>query len=484
LLERARTEPERLALVTGDDVLTWGQLGDRVCGAATLWARTGVGAGDKVILAASTSPAFLSGYFAAHLLGAVPLPVDPRIPAERLSFIADRVEPKHIYLARRLDVPGRETRDIEELGGERATDPPDSAILDGDPEDIADILFTSGTTGLPKGVVLSHRAIQAAATNINGYLRNGPDDREVVPLPLSHSFGLGRLRCQVLAGGTILLVDGFTAAGKMFEMMREWRATGFAIVPAGLAVLFKMTEDTLGEFAGQLRYLELGSAAMPEPDKRRLMRLLPDTRLCMHYGLTEASRSAFIEFHEMRDRLGSIGLPTPGVEIRIVDESGRELGPGERGRLVVRAATCMTEYWQDPGTTAAALVDDWLVSGDIGHRDEDGYLYLEAREKDLINVGGREVSPVEIERILGEHPAVAECGCAGIPDPQGITGHAVKAFLVAQPGVDPLPKPVELVKTLRGRIEPYKMPVAYEWIDALPRTFSGKLQRNRLAERG
>jgi long-chain acyl-CoA synthetase len=484
LLRRAHAEPDRLALVAGDEALSWKQLGERVCGTAALLAHSGVGAGDRVILAASTSPAFVVGYFATHLLDAIALPVDPRIPAGRLALIADQVEPKAIHLARTLELPGREVRDIEELGQERAEKPPAAAVLDGPPEGIADVLFTSGTTGRPKGVVLSHRAIEAAATNINAYLGNGPDDREVVPLPLSHSFGLGRLRCQVLAGNAILLVDGFTAAGKLFETMRQWKATGFVFVPAGLSVLFKMTEDALGEFADQLRYVEIGSAAMPQADKRRLMRLLPHTRLCMHYGLTEASRSAFVEFHESADRLDSIGRPTPGVEIRVIDENGRERAAGERGRLVIRAATCMSEYWKDPEATAAAFVDGWLASGDLGRKDADGYLFLEAREKDLINVGGREVSPVEIERVLEAHPAVAECACAGIPDPQGITGSAVKAFLVAAPGADARPKPVELVKLLRGRVEPYKMPVAYEWIDALPKTSSGKIQRNQLAERG
>jgi len=149
----------------------------------------------------------------------------------------------------------------------------------------------------------------------------------------------------------------------------------------------------------------------------------------------------------------------------------------------VKSRAAMSGYWNDPEMTAAAFVDgEWLVTGDVGRTDEDGYLYLEAREKDLINVGGREVSPVEIERILEEHEAVAACACVGIPDPQGITGSAVKAFLVAvTPGETP--KPIELVKLLRGRIEPYKMPVAFEWIDDLPRTESGKLQRGLLAAR-
>jgi long-chain acyl-CoA synthetase len=489
LLERAEHDGDRLALATDGVSLTWAELAARVRGTAARLADEGVTAGDRIVLAASTSPAFVAGYFATHLLGAIALPVDPRIPAGRLGRIADAVDPRAIFLARALELPGRAVRDVEELGRaeDASADVPGAALAPGagDPEDTADVLFTSGTTGQPKGVVLSHRAIGAAARNINAYLRNGKDDVEVLPLPLSHSFGLGRLRCEVLAGGAIVLVDGFTAAGKLFEAMRQHRATGFTFVPAGLAVLLRTTGDTLGEFADTLRWVEIGSAAMPPEHKDQLMRLLPRTRICMHYGLTEASRSAFVEFHEAKaaGRLHSIGKATPGVAIRVVDATGAERPTGERGRLVLKADTTLSGYWRDEDATREAHVDGWLITGDVGHADADGWLYLDAREKDLINVGGREVSPVEIERILEEHETVAEAACVGVPDPQGITGSVVKAFLVAKPGVDPPPKPVVLAKHLRGRIEPYKMPVAFVWVEALPRTESGKLQRAVLAER-
>ena len=203
----------------------------------------------------------------------------------------------------------------------------------------------------------------------------------------------------------------------------------------------------------------------------------------MHYGLTEASRSAFVEFHSAGERLASIGQASPGVEIRIANDEGQTVEDGVRGRIVVRSPAAMSEYWNDPDETRAAFTDGWLVTGDVGYRDADGYLYLEAREKDLINVGGREVSPIEIERILEEHDAVAECGCVGVPDPQGISGSVIKAFLVATSPTEAPPKPAQLAKLLRGRIEPYKMPVSFDWIEELPKTSSGKLQRQALAKR-
>lgn len=488
LLERGAAQPDGSAVAIDQTVLTWGDLASRVRGAAEYLASLGVGPGDRVVLAAATSPTFIIGYFATHLLGAVVVPVDPRIPASRLAFIAKAVKPSAIFLARSIELSGQACRGLDELEAAAASLKGSAIPLaaPADQEATADILFTSGTTGQPKGVVLSHRAIHAAARQINSFIGNGGDDREVVPLPLSHSFGLGRMRCQVLAGGMMVLVDGFTAAGKLFQAIRAWEATGLSFVPAGLGVLFKTTGDTLGEFAATLRWIEIGSAAMPPEHKARLMQLLPQTRLCMHYGLTEASRSAFIELHEARAaaRLESVGKPAPGVEIRVADKTGATVQPGGRGRILVKADTLMSRYWLDDAGSEAAFLDGWLNTGDVGHVDEDGWLYLDAREKDLVNVGGREVSPVEIERILEELDDVAACACVGVPDPQGITGSAIKAYLVAVKDVSPLPKPVVLAKHLRGRIEPYKMPVAFEWIDDLPRTPSGKLQRAALAARG
>lgn len=477
LLEHAAAHPERLALVAAEQQITYGQLLQRVKGAALLMRSRGVEAGDRVVLAASASPSFVFGYLGCHYLGAIAVPVDPRISPPRLEDISAQARPKAVFLAR----PGSASRhNIEELSAERSTRAPKPAAASAN--QIADLLFTSGTTGKAKGVMLSQGAIMAAAGYINAFIGNVAGDREVVPLPLSHSFGLGRLRCNLLAGGTLIVVDGFMSPGNLLAALTDWEATGFACVPAGFAVLFKTSGNKLGAFRDRLRYIEIGSAAMPLEHKRLLMSLLPDTRLCMHYGLTEASRSAFIEFHGAKDRLESIGRPSPGVELRIVDGQGRDCNPGQAGRVVIKSPAVMSGYWQDPEATRQAFLGDYLITGDIGHRDEDGFLFLDAREKELINVGGREVSPIEIETQLARHPAVAECACVGMPDPQGLTGMVVKAFLVARPDVE-IPQSSVLAKYLRGRIEPYKMPRAFEWIDELPRTASGKLQRVELAER-
>src|SRR5690606_21992378 len=230
------------------------------------------------------------------------------------------------------------------------------------------------------------------------------------------------------AGGSLILVDGMMFPDRIFRALSAHRASGFCFVPAGLALLLKLAGDQLGQFAEQLRYIEIGSAPLPHEHKHRLMALLPKTRICMHYGLTEASRSAFMEFHADRHRLHSVGRASPGSEIAIMSESGESVAEGGTGEICVRGPHVMREYWRDPETSRSVRRGDWLRTGDIGYRDSEGYLFLVAREKELINVGGRKVAPAEVEEVLCGHPAIQECACVAIPDPAGLSTEAIKAF--------------------------------------------------------
>ncbi|MHC4817256.1 MAG: class I adenylate-forming enzyme family protein, partial [Planctomycetota bacterium] len=225
-----------------------------------------------------------------------------------------------------------------------------------------------------------------------------------------------------------------------------------------------------------------GSAPMPLATKQLLIKILPRTRVWMHYGLTEASRCTFIEFHDSQDFLDSIGKPTPNVEVRVVDEQNRDLPHGAPGEIIVKGGMVTAGYWQDPERTAKTLVDGWLHTGDLGYKDDQGYVYLHGRKGDMINVGGFNVSPVEVEEVLAQHAAIEQGACIGIPDPSEVSGEVVKVFLVPTNG-QAKPSRRELVDWLKPRLEPYKVPAAVEWVDSLPKTGSGKLQRGVLRER-
>lgn len=481
IFEAAEKNPAKDALVYGATRIPYGALAGKILAAKAALEAQGVKRGDRVILSVSNSPSFTYGYFACHLMGAVALPVDPQINAAHLEYIIRQTEPAISFVPVPQGVSCR-FQPIDSLDGTAPSGAaPASAIT---LEDTADVIFTTGTTGRPKGVVLTHRNILAAATNINEFIGNTAEDREVVPLPLSHSFGLGRLKCNMLLGGTVIVASqGFLAPEQIYSAIESNQATGFCCVPAGLALLFHLTGDKLGNYASQLKYVEIGSASMPYEHKKRLMRLLPKTRLCMHYGLTEASRSSFIEFHGSKSKLQSVGKPSPNVELRVVDKDLKDVPAKEPGQIIVRAETVMKEYWKDPAKTKEVLADGWLLTGDVAYKDEEGFIFIQGRADEMINVGGLKVSPIEIEEILKTHPGVKDCACVGVSDPRGLSGQLVKAYVV---GAAPQgrPSPDELTTFLSAKLEPYKIPTIYEWTETIPKTASGKLQRKLLGTKG
>jgi long-chain acyl-CoA synthetase len=476
LFEAERSTPTKAAVIRRDAILSYRDLADWVRSSAGALQALGVGPGDRVVLEGSSTPEFVAAYLAVHLAGGVAVPVSPKAQAGFLAQVVEIASPA-VTISHKADHWGPLT--FEEMVRHSSCVDPAKAPRPGD-ADPADLLFTTGTTGRPKGVLLSHGAIETAARYISEFLRQGSDDIEVVPLPLSHSFGLGRLRCCIYRGSTLVLVDGPTVFADAVRALRESRATGFSSVPSGFAILFKSHGDVLGEFSRQLRYVEIGSAPMPPAHKQRLMALLPETRICMHYGLTEASRSAFIEFHESPDRLDSVGRPSPGVTIEILDDDGIPVPVGATGRIAVRSGALMSGYWQDEHATRQAFSGDFLLTGDLGRRDAEGFVYLAGREQDMIDIGGRNVAPLEIETLLVQHPDVVDCACVGIPDPAGISGQVVKAYMVMRKQAPSRPSNQVLAKHLRGRIEPYKMPRVFEWVDAIPRSESGKVLRKAL----
>jgi len=477
----AAERPAHPAVASGGRALSYGELLDAARAGASVLARAGVEPGDRVLLAAPSAVEFVVAYLATHLAGATAVPVTPKLAAEQLEAVVALVRPTVFCAAQgsRAGAASCHTLALAELAGSVAAD---GAAAHRAPalDDAADVLLTSGTTGVPKGTLLTHRNVAAAARNINAFVGTDASDVEVLALPLNHSFGLGRLRCQLVAGGTLVLVPGFMFPNRLFEALETWQASGFSFVPAAWALLRRLTGEGLARFADRLRYIEIGSAPMPLEDKRLLVRLFPRTRLCMHYGLTEASRSAFIEFHASADRLDSVGRASPNVELAVADGAGRLLGAGEVGALVVRGEHVSPASWTPHGPVVRE--GEWLDTGDVGRIDAGGYVHLLGRAGDVINVGGQKVAPVEVEEVLMRHPAVREAACVGVPDPHGLVGLRVKAFLVRAQATPPSAE--ELEGFVRTRLEPYKIPVAYEWIDEIPKNELGKPRRHLLRSPG
>lgn len=470
--------PDKVALVSGETEISYSRLwGYCKQVAAILKERYRLQKGDRVILAAAGSIEFVYVYFGVHLAGGICVPIDPDTNETRFEYIKASTKPVCV-MGTLHKVPNEQTIPFEDIAGEILSQAQSDNIREDiyfpTMTDVADILFTTGTTGAPKGVALSYTNQAAAALNINTFIQNNEDDIELLALPVSHSFGLGRVRCVLSKGGTLVMLGTFANMKRFFGEMKRCDVTGFGMVPASWGFIKKMSGKYIGKFADQLKYIEIGSSFMPTADKELLMELLPNTRICMHYGSTEASRSAFMEFHACRDNLLTAGHASPNCDIKIFSPEGEELPIGWEGEVCVKGDHVTCSYWNEtPERFASDFFGDYFRTGDCATMDAEGNIYLKSRIKEMINVGGKKVAPMEVEDILNTIPGVKESACVGISDPDGVLGEVVKAFIVA----DDTLTDTEILEQLRPKLEVYKLPVAFERIDAIPKTSSGKIQR-------
>lgn len=475
IFDQVQNTPDKVALISGDTEITYSQLWDYcLCAAEKLKQDYHLKKGDRVILSTAGNIEFVYAYFGVHIAGGICVPIDPDTNQTRFEYIEKSTTP--VCVMGLLHNVKKETIPFTDVvnGTSKAT------YIVPEQSQVADILFTTGTTGAPKGVALSYNNLSAAARNINAFIGNTSSDVELLALPVSHSFGLGRLRCTLSKGATVVMLGTFANVKKFFKEMARCQVTMFAMVPASWGFIKKMSGKYIGKFADQLKFIEIGSSFMPVEDKELLMSLLPKTRICMHYGSTEASRSAFMEFHTYKDNLLSIGKASPNVEIKIFTSQGTPAALGEEGEVCVKGEHVTCSYWNEtPERFASDFYDGYFRTGDCGTMDAEGNIYLKSRIKEMINVGGKKVSPMEVEDILNTIPGIKESACIGIPDPGIVLGEVVKAFIVADDNLSD----EEIMQQLRPQLEVYKLPVEIERINAIPKTGSGKIQRLSLKKK-
>ena len=468
VMQWAEVQPTKAAIVFTEESLTYLQLAEGARRVAAGLRQRGIKPGDVVALYAEKSRGFCCAYWGAQLAGAAVLNLDPALRPELLASLREQARPA-LVVGHGLGAEASYAEvAVDDAEAQPLAPPPWHAV--------AELMCTTGTTGRPKVVRLTHANLSATASHINAFLGVHEGDVEALALPIHRSFGMGRLRCVLAAGGTLVMADGFSCPQKLFDLLRRCRATGLAMVPASWAYLRRMSGDALAAHAVCLSYIELGSAPMPRAEKERLMQLFPHAKICMHYGLTEASRSTFIDFHAEADKLDTAGRPADGVSVVICGEGGTPLPAGVEGEVCIAGPHVCRGYLDE--VESSSFYGDLFRTGDSGWMDAEGYLHLSGRLKDIINVGGKKVSPAEVEAVLCEAPGVAEAACVPAPDAQGICGEVVRAVLVAEPGMPRLSAEA-LVRFVRARgLEAHQIPAIVEWVDALPRTASGKLQRH------
>lgn len=359
-------------------------------------------------------------------------------------------------------------------------DAPGDETIDDDiePGRIAVILYTSGTTGAPKGVALSHGNLFANASAVIDYLRLDADDSVLSILAFYYAYGASVLHTHLMSGASIVLAQNLLFPHLLMDTIVRERITGLSGVPSTYALLLERVK--LADYdLSSLRYLTQAGGPMSAALTRRLRAALPGARLFVMYGQTEAtSRLTWLPPERLDEKLGSVGIPVNGVSLRIAREDGADAAHGEVGEVHVRGANVMRGYWNNPDATAAVLHDGWLRTGDMGHLDGDGYLWLVGRRSDMIKTGAHRVHPVDIEEVIAEVPGVAEVAVVGVDD--DVLGQVIKAFVVA-PGLPP--RSENMIKAYcRERLPSYKIPRDIAFVSALPRTASGKIRRAALLE--
>jgi long-chain acyl-CoA synthetase len=486
ILDRsASAQPDRTAIRLDDLTVSYRQLSDAARRLASLLGSAGVGPGDRIGLMMPNVPAFPVAFYGALMAGAVVVPMNPLLKGREVAYYLGDSGARVLFAWR--DFAGEAAKGAADAGAEVIqVDDADlsSALADHSPvtetaeagdTDDAVILYTSGTTGQPKGAQLTHGGLaRNARLTAETLLDNHPDDVMMGCLPLFHVFGLTcGLNATVLAAGTLTLLPRFDA-GQALDIIARDRVTIFEGVPTMYAgMLHHPAADSADTTS--LRLCVSGGAAMPV----EILRGFEQKFGCIileGYGLSETSPVASFNHPNRPRKPGSIGTPVEGVEMRLITNSGDPVPAGEVGEICIRGHNLMKGYWARPEATAEAIPDGWFRTGDLGRIDEDGYYYIVDRKKEMIIRGGYNVYPREIEEALHEHPAVAEVAVIGMPHAE--LGEEVGAAVALKPGVEATT--AELQQFVKERVAAYKYPRRVWLVASLPKGPTGKILRREV----
>jgi long-chain acyl-CoA synthetase len=493
--DMAATRPDVVAIRHGDRTVTYRELDERSNRLAQVMLAAGAGTGSRVAHLDRSAPEVVELLAAAAKIGAVAVPLNWRLAAPELTAIAtDAGAPLMIAGPAFAEVAASVAGDVPQpmtvigvgddyearLASVAAEDPGGRGAAD----DPVLQMYTSGTTGVPKGVLTTHRNLAAATLNVPVW-RFDSASVSLTPLPMFHVGGIGWTYLGLSQGATTILVSEFDAVA-VLDLLESARVTNAVFVPTILQMLTSVPGAASRDFSA-LRSIAYGASPITTPVLKAALRTF-DCPLFGVYGLTETTGGVIQLAAEDHDPDGprehllrSAGRPRPWIELRIVDpENGRSLPPHAVGEVLLRGPNVMAGYANRPEETAKALAPDgWLRTGDGGYLDEDGYLFLTDRIKDMIVTGGENVYPIEVEEALSHHPAVAEVAVIGVPDARW--GEAVKALVVLRDGV--ITSVDELLAFVRERLAGYKLPRSIDFVADLPHTPSGKVLKHELRDR-
>lgn len=452
------------------------------------WIREEYGEGRNILLLSVNNLFFLKVYLAIIKSGNICIPLDPAIEKDNFRYIAKLTGPDVIFLTddikKRLQVDSYNClgpQDVEKqrsTGGAGEEVPLLGAEPDFDEEKCAEIIFTSGSTGKPKGVMISHKNLIANTSSIIEYLKLDEKDRMLVVLPFYYCYGLSLLHTHLRVGGSIVFNNSFIFLGTIINNLLDYECTGFAGVPSHFQILLRKSDSFKKTKFPHLKYVTQAGGKLASVFIDEFRESHPEIRFYVMYGQTEATaRLSYLPPELYEDKKGSMGKGIPGVELKVVNEAGEKIKPGETGEVIARGDNIMMGYLADEEETKKTIRNGWLYTGDIGTVDEEGYIYLTARKKEIIKVGGKRISPKEIEAVILELPEVVDCSIESVEDE--ILGEALKATIVLNNESKEQVKEDFIKEHCARHLALFKIPHIYEFKDRVIISATGKRVKNK-----
>lgn len=480
----------------GGKSLTWAQLSDRVNSLAQALLNLGIGKGDIIGILLNNGFEWFELTFAINQIGAVWMPMNYRLSSNEFQYILEHSEAKAVvsepdYIPAINAIPAEKIPDVkyrinidsssvegwlsygEMIEKNMGATP---GYADVDLQDLHRLMYTSGTTAMPKGVMLTYENLYWKNMSHILYLGLSPENRTLVVAPLYHVGGMDACATSTIyAGGSLIILKRFDAV-EILKSIEKYRVTDTMLTPAMCIMTFN--EPTFDQYdTSSIKFIIDGGEKMPLHMIQKFKEKFPNAWFADAYGMTETlSCDTFLAKDKMLSKLGSVGRPSPHVSIRILDDNDNEVPRGQLGEVCMKGPKVTKGYWKDPETTAEVIKDGWLHSGDIGRMDEDGYVYIEDRKKDMIISGGENIASPEVEKVIYEFPEVLECAVVGIPHPKWL--ETPMAYIVLKEGKTLDPEKIQA--HIASKLAKFKVPKIYEFISRLPRNPSGKVLKREL----
>ena len=472
IYKHSKENPEKVAVIARAGTVNYRDFWNAITCVSHFLKKNGLKVGNRVMLEADHTLEYLACCYGIHLLGCVHVPIENAAPDNRFEEIAFEIRPS-------LVLKGKHPMESIGISLNEALS---SNFNDYDfPEEewLQEILFTTGTTGKSKGVMITHYAQMNMCESQNAVLNYSEDNVWMIPTPMNHAAGLRKTHMSMVRGSTVLLQNGFKDLKQFFNNMRDYHVTSLYLPPAAVHYILMLAGKELAKYDEQLDFLYSSSSALPGGDKEKLINILPNVRKFDAYGGSEVGAVVYIDYNAVKGDGTCVGKPNPGVDVFIVDEDYKikeNATKEDPGIIAIRSNTVTAGYWNEPELTANTVIDGVIYMTDLGYIDDEGYLYLVGRRDDVINVGGFKVAPTEVEDVVLRFEGISECVC--IPFNDKNFGRCVKLLVVMKSNcVLDIKK---LNDYLGTKLEGYKIPKYIEQVDFIEKTYNGKINRKSI----